>query len=138
MKLTAFVDGSCLGNPGKAGFGFVIQDEEGNVLEEKGVYIGQGTNNIAEYRSMIGCLESMIKYSPEQVTVYADSQLMVNQINGVYKVKKLHLQELYSRAVSLIKEIPGRVVIEHIPREKNARADSLARTAVSKQEDINI
>ena len=138
MKLYAYVDGSCFGNPGEAGYGFVIQDSEGNPLEEQGVYIGRATNNIAEYSALIGCLDALIKYKPDEVTVYSDSQLLVNQINGDYAVKKDHLKELYSKVMHKINKLSAPVKIVHVLRDKKKKADSLARKAVLKKESITI
>jgi len=136
VKLTAYVDGSCFGNPGEAGYGFVLLDKDDSVIEEQGVYIGKATNNIAEYRALLGCLEALEKFKPSEITIYSDSQLIVNQVNGTYSVKKEHLKELYNRVVQKINKLSASVEIHHIPREQNNRADSLARTAVLKKEVI--
>jgi len=136
VKLTAYIDGSCLGNPGEAGYGFILLDKNDSVIEEQGVYIGKATNNIAEYMALIGCIEAVEKYQPSELTIFSDSQLLVNQINGKYAIKKDHLRELYNRVVQKIEELSASVKIHHIPREKNNRADSLARTAVLKKEVV--
>jgi len=130
MKLIAFIDGSSMGNPGEAGYGILLKDEDGNILETTGKYIGKATNNVAEYCGLIGCLEIIGKYNAESLTVYSDSQLLVNQINGIYRIKKMHLQKLYNQFSERLASLSLQFRIFHIPREKNSEADGLARKAV--------
>jgi len=137
MKLIAFIDGSSMGNPGEAGYGVVIKDENGSVLQYYGNYIGRATNNVAEYQGLIGCLDLIGKFKADSLIVYSDSQLMVRQINGVYKVKQPHLQKLFSQIKAQLKEIPLNFTIEHVPREQNKEADKLARNAVYAKSEIN-
>lgn len=137
MKLTAFIDGSSMGNPGEAGFGVVIKDEKGSVLQYYGNYIGQTTNNVAEYQGLIGCLDLVSKFKADSLTVYSDSQLMVRQINGQYRVKQPHLQVLFAQIKEKLNSLSLAFKIEHVPREQNKEADKLARNAVYAQSEIN-
>ena len=129
MKLLAYIDGSSKGNPGQAGYGIVLMDGEGNKLETVSQYIGQATNNVAEYKALLGCLELIRKYRADFLVVYSDSQLLVNQIRGIYRVKKLHLQRLHAKILEVLENRSIRLEIYHVPREKNKEADKLARQA---------
>lgn len=137
MELFAYIDGSSLGNPGEAGFGVVLRDEKGSTIEMLGRYIGKATNNVAEYQGLIGCLELAKKFQPESLTVHSDSQLMVRQVSGEYKVKQPHLQALHRQVLAALRAFTGPVSIIHVPRERNKEADKLARTAVYAKSDIH-
>ena len=130
MKLIAFIDGSSKGNPGEAGYGLVLKDGDGTILKKMGKYIGRATNNVAEYHGLIGCLENILEYDINQLTVYSDSELLVNQINGKYKIKKPHLRALYEKIQDIVHSANIQLSIHHIPREVNNEADGLARRAV--------
>jgi ribonuclease HI len=136
VKLVAYIDGSCFGNPGESGYGVVIQDEEGSILESRGCYIGEATNNVAEYRGLLGCLDLAVRWKPESLTVYSDSQLLVNQVNGFYRVKQPHLIKLHAQILDAIKHLSTRFAIHHIPREQNNAADGLARRSIRLQTEI--
>ena len=129
MKLLAYIDGSSKGNPGEAGYGIVLIDEKGNKLETVSQYIGQATNNVAEYRALLGCLELTRKYRADHLVVYSDSELLVSQIRGIYRVKKPHLQRLYDMVKVFLEKGSINLEIYHVPREKNQEADKLARQA---------
>ena len=131
--LTIFTDGVARGNPGEGGFGVIIKDTDGTIIEEVGGYIGVTTNNIAEYTALVTALKTAIKYSDGKIIVYSDSELMVRQLNGIYKVKNEGLLPLYKEAKKLISNF-GDFIIEHIPREKNKEADALANRAVDRKE----
>ena len=130
MKLVAFIDGSSLGNPGEAGYGVVLKDEGGKIVATVGRYIGRATNNVAEYRGLLSCLELAKQYGVSSLTVYSDSQLLVNQIRGIYRVRASHLQEIHGRILDMIASSGMRFEIVHVPREKNREADGLARQAI--------
>ncbi|HSB47190.1 MAG TPA: ribonuclease HI family protein [Candidatus Bilamarchaeum sp.] len=122
--LVIFTDGASLGNPGPMGIGIVIY-KDGVVVEELGEYIGDGTNNVAEYRAIIKALETAHSMGESDVHVKSDSQLVVRQLNNEYKVKDPGLRPLRERIAHLSKGLNVR--FEHIPREKNSEADKLSK-----------
>lgn len=128
-KLTLYTDGASRGNPGDAGIGIVIIDEEGNVVKEISDYIGQTTNNIAEYKALIAGLKEALEMECEEVNVFTDSELMVKQIQGEYQVKNEGLKPLYKEVFELIKEFK-KFSICHVRREMNKRADELANEGI--------
>ncbi|MFO7890844.1 MAG: ribonuclease HI family protein [bacterium] len=130
MTLFCYIDGSCQGNPGHSGYGVVLEEENGNTLEMLGDFIGNATNNIAEYQALIACLHLTKKYDMDTLIIYSDSQLVVNQIKGLYKIKKDHIKSLFDKAQNIINTAPYKIEIIHIPREKNKKADKLARKAI--------
>ena len=122
--LVIFTDGASLGNPGPMGVGIVIY-REGIIVEELSEYIGEGTNNIAEYSAVIKALETVHSMGEMEAHVKSDSQLIVRQLNGEYKVKDPDLRPLYERVIHLCKGL--KVHFEHIPREHNTEADKLSK-----------
>ncbi|NLP17574.1 MAG: ribonuclease HI family protein [Firmicutes bacterium] len=129
QSLTLYVDGAARGNPGPAGIGAVIIDEDENVQAEIHEYIGETTNNVAEYQALIRGLKEAEHFAPDGIKVYSDSQLLVRQITGAYRVKHPNLIPLYREAVALIRSFPN-FRIDHIPRQKNKRADKLANQGI--------
>lgn len=133
MKLVVFTDGASRGNPGPAAYGFTIETEDGKLLFEKGKYIGIATNNVAEYTAVLGALtqiqEVFSKEKHLQVEFYADSKLVVEQLSGRYKIKSPHLKLMIEKIKSLEKKL-GSTSYNHIPREQNSEADSLANKAL--------
>lgn len=123
------VDGASRGNPGESGAGVVIRDEKGNVIEKTCKYIGIATNNIAEYNALILALETAKQIGAKEVKIYSDSELMVKQIKGEYRVKNEGLKPLYQNVMSLLKDFKAYGII-HIEREKNTEADKLANQAI--------
>jgi ribonuclease HI len=131
MELTIFTDGASRNNPGEAGAGiFILRD--GRPLERIARYLGTTTNNIAEYQAAIIGLEHCVKLGATVVRMHADSELMVKQLNGQYKVKNEGLRPLHQRAKELIAKI-GRVEVRYIPREQNKEADALANKAIDEK-----
>ena len=130
--LIAYVDGGSRGNPGEAGFGVVLKTPSGEVLREVRGYLGKETNNTAEYRALIAGLESALELGCRRLEVRSDSQLIVRQIKGVYKVTRPHLRALLSEAQSLILRFQF-FAIAHIPREENQEADRLANEAIDQK-----
>jgi ribonuclease HI len=131
LKLNIYTDGGARGNPGPAGIGVVIEDAEtGKTLEEHSVYLGETTNNQAEYKAVILGLDRAIALGAASVTVVADSELIVRQATGEYKVKNPGLAqrflELRNREILLGKPVRYR----HVRRERNKRADALANRAM--------
>lgn len=127
--ILVYTDGASRGNPGKAGVGVVICDKERHVLEEVSEYIGETTNNVAEYKALIRALEKALEYCPKELEIFSDSELLVRQVNGQYKVRAPSILPLYNKAKKLMEMFP-RWTIEYIPRGKNALADTLANTAI--------
>lgn len=128
MKWILYTDGASRGNPGEAGAGALLTNEQGKEFPLSR-YLGIKTNNQAEYEALILGLEALIQYQPEEVEIYADSELMVKQLNGEYKVKNEGLKPHYEKVKNLLKNFK-KVLIRHIPREENKRADELANEAI--------
>lgn len=128
-RLKVYVDGASRGNPGDAGIGIVMLDENGNVVKEMSDYIGQTTNNIAEYTALITALKEALEMGCEEIEVFSDSELMVKQINGQYQIKNEGIKRLYSQVVQLMKEFRS-FSINHVRREYNKRADELANEGI--------
>src|SRR5713226_1384901 len=129
--LIAHSDGGARGNPGPAGYGVVIQDEAGRKVAALSEYLGHRTNNFAEYQGLIAALEYAIEHGHKALKVVSDSELLVRQIKGVYKVKNATLQELHARAKQLIAQLEW-FSIDHALREHNREADDLANQAMDK------
>jgi len=128
--LILYTDGAAWGNPGPAAVAVVIRDESGRVLREIARSIGRATNNQAEYRALILGLEEAAKLGTAYLEVRMDSELIVRQLNGRYRVKNAALQALFKRASELLTKFPS-VTIVHIPRQANQRADALAKAALA-------
>ena len=133
-KVTLYVDGSCKGNPGEGGAGVVIKDEQGRSVLHLKRYLGSVTNNIAEYQALIMGLQEAQTLGSEEVEIYLDSELVVNQINGVYRVRDSTLKTLEEEVRRLLRPF-ARWAIRHIKREENREADRLAREAVRDKAD---
>jgi len=129
--LVAHSDGGARGNPGPAGYGVVIQDESGRKVAALSEYLGHQTNNFAEYQGLIAALEYALKHGPKALKVISDSELLVRQIKGIYKVKNPTLQDLHARARDLIARLEW-FAIGHAMREHNQEADQLANEAMDK------
>ncbi len=122
-------DGGARGNPGPAGIGVVVRAPDGSVAASGGAYIGETTNNIAEYRALLWGLAIAADLGASDVLVRADSELVVKQLNGAYRVKNEGLKPLFVQAQESRRRF-GRVVFEHVRREDNAEADALANEAM--------
>jgi ribonuclease HI len=129
--LVAYSDGGARGNPGPAGYGVVIKDESGKKIAELSEYLGHQTNNFAEYQGLIAALEYAIEHGHKALKVISDSELLVRQIKGIYKVKNSVLKDLHARAKELIAKLEW-FSIEHVLRGKNSEADQLANDAMDK------
>lgn len=127
--LVAHVDGGARGNPGPSGFGVVIEDEAGRPVARLSQYLGHRTNNYAEYMGLLAALDYTLKHGFKALQVISDSELMVRQIQGRYKVKSPVLLDLYQHAKSLIRQLDW-FRMEHTLREGNAEADRLANEAM--------
>jgi ribonuclease HI len=129
--LIAHSDGGARGNPGPAGYGVVIKDESGKKVAALSEYLGHQTNNFAEYQGLIAALEYAVKHGPKALKLISDSELLVRQIKGIYKVKNAVLQDLHGRAKELIAQMDW-FSIGHALREHNQDADRLANEAMDK------
>jgi len=126
---TIYTDGAARGNPGPAGAGWVILDSHGETLFKNKKYLGELTNNQAEYQALLLALEEIEKPSAAKLNLHADSELMVRQLKGEYKVKNEGLKPLFQKAVLTLSKFQG-YTVKHIPREKNEEADKLANEAI--------
>ncbi len=129
MKRVLHVDGASRGNPGPAAIGVVIADARWKVAEEIGEYIGEATNNVAEYKALIRGLSAALAQGANEVEIRTDSELLVRQVQGSFKVKSPALRPLHDEVSALLDQF-GRWAIQHVPREANARADALANQAL--------
>jgi ribonuclease HI len=127
--LTLRTDGASRGNPGPSGIGVVIEADGTADRLEFCAYIGETTNNVAEYRALLLALEEAEKLSPSSVTVRSDSELLVRQLNGLYKVKSEHLKPLVLEATRRLRRFPAARIL-HVGREENGTADLLANRAI--------
>lgn len=130
MKATVWIDGASRGNPGEAGFGVLA--EHGDEQSEICGFLGRTTNNVAEYAALLAALSWAEREGVEDLELYSDSQLLVRQFTGAYKVKAPHLVPIFLRMLKIKRAIP-RVVAHHVPREKNRHADLLANRAIDER-----
>jgi ribonuclease HI len=129
VKARLFTDGGSRGNPGPAAFGFVLEAEDGTVFAERGETIGIATNNVAEYSGLIAGLETAIQLGVTEVEVVSDSELLVKQMRGEYRVKNEALRGLSTQATRLGRQLDS-VEYRHVRRERNTRADGLVNEAL--------
>ena len=129
MKARLSTDGGARGNPGPAAYGYVLEAEDGTVLDARGEAIGVATNNVAEYRALIAGLEKAVELGLRDVEVVSDSELLVKQMRGEYKIKNEALRELADEAERLEDRL-GRVTYVAVRREQNEHADRLVNEAL--------
>ena len=127
--IRAYIDGGARGNPGPAGYGVRIESEDGTLIEELYGPLGIATNNVAEYNGLLAALRWAVDHDHKDLHIRADSELLVKQMRGEYKVKNPALQGLAARARLLIMEL-GNVRFEHVRREMNKEADRLSNVAM--------
>lgn len=136
-KITVYCDGGARGNPGPAASAFVILDQRRKVIFKDAEYIGRATNNVAEYKAVIFALEWLVSKNDtkkaEQIIFFLDSQLIVNQLNGVFRIKDKKLMMLASTVKNIEEDLPCKIIYKSIPRSQNKTADSL----VNKELDSN-
>lgn len=126
-------DGACRGNPGPSGYGFVLYDGDGTLVEEGSGPLGRATNNQAEYLALEAALACLARHAVEEVVVCMDSQLVVRQVLGAYQVRQPTLRRLWHRVreqLASLKAAGVEVALRHVPREENAEADRLANAGV--------
>lgn len=131
LRATAWVDGGARGNPGEAGCGIVLEFADGR-REEHTLFLGVATNNVAEYAALLAALERAVALGVRDLEVHADSELLVRQMVGEYRVKARHLQPLWLRAQQLARSL-DRFAIDHVERRANRAADRLANRAMDER-----
>ncbi len=129
MKLTVNVDGGARGNPGPAAIGVVVRDEDGEVLAERAERIGRSTNNVAEYKALLLGIEAAQELGASELELIGDSELIVRQVEGRYKVKDATMRELHAEAKRALAAL-DRWSIRHVKRAQNADADRLVNAAL--------
>ena len=135
MQMTIRTDGGSRGNPGPAAIGIVIEDQTGRSLFEAGYFIGDTTNNVAEYRAILKGLEEAQRLKGSELTVYCDSQLVVRQLNGQYRVKNPAMQNYHQQVMAQLEHFK-RVTFQHVSREENEAADTLVNRALNRRADF--
>jgi ribonuclease HI len=135
LSVTIHIDGGSRGNPGPAGAGVVLRDDEGAVLYEAGLFLGRATNNVAEYSGLIAGLKAAAQLQASQVRVVSDSELLVRQMNGQYRVKNEGLKPLYEQARQLSVGF-SRCAFQHVRRELNKEADHLVNQAIDARRNV--
>ena len=124
-----WLDGAARGNPGEAGCGAVIADENGMVIKELSRYLGRTTNNVAEYAALLMGLEALLELGQKHIVVQSDSELMVRQLNGEYRVKDEKLKVLFEQAIGLLRQFDSYRIL-HVRRDMNKLADRLANRGI--------
>ena len=136
MQLIVNIDGGSRGNPGPAGAGVVIKTaDDGTIIQQAGVYLGTATNNVAEYTGLVEGLKRALVFKPDAVHIISDSELLVKQIKGIYRVKNAGLKPLYEQALELIAKF-DKFSIEHVKRAFNKEADEMANRAMNTKRDF--
>jgi ribonuclease HI len=128
-------DGGARGNPGPAGCGFVLEDSDGGVVRSGGRYLGEATNNVAEYRALVWGLETALEHGVRDIQVRADSELVVKQVKGHYRVKNAGLAPLHAAAGRLFARFDSWEIV-HVRREENEAADELANRAMDLRAEV--
>lgn len=131
MKATLYTDGGARGNPGPAAYAYVLEAADGTVLDARGEAIGVATNNVAEYRALVAGLERAAQAGVSELEVVSDSELVVKQMQGAYRVKNKALQQLFLEASRLARQI-GKVRYRAVRREHNELADRLVNEALDR------
>ena len=129
-RARAWIDGASRGNPGESGFGVVVEHDGGT--EEIGGFLGRTTNNVAEYAGLLAALTWANREGCEALELFSDSQLLVRQLEGTYKVKAPHLVPIFLQVLKLKRRVPD-FAIAHVPREQNKEADALANRAIDQR-----
>lgn len=133
LEADLYFDGASKGNPGISAVGVsILNTNQQTVIVEKSIYLGETTNNAAEYMGLVHGLQLAQQHGVTRINIYTDSMLVVNHLKGIYKVRNSRLEPLYNRAIELLKLFGDGYEISHIPRAKNSRADELANEAVKR------
>lgn len=129
-RLEIYIDGGARGNPGPAGVGVIVLDESGKKIKDVSKYIGEATNNIAEYSALLYGLEEALILRADEIKINLDSELVAKQITGEYRVKDQNLRPLFERALNMLKSFKN-FEVNHIDRSKNKEADKLVNKAIN-------
>ena len=135
-SIIAHIDGGSRGNPGPAAAAFVLTDSRGKQLQARAFFLGEATNNFAEYAAIHKALEAARSLGAGQITVYSDSELLVRQINGQYKVKSDQIRPLFAQAIAMLAEFE-KWQVRHVFREDNKKADELVNRALDGKKDVD-
>ena len=135
LSCKLFTDGASRGNPGEAGAGIVLLDDNNQELVARSLYLGRSTNNVAEYKALVLGLETATQLDCRRLAIFMDSQLIVRQVQGRYKVKNANLKPLFDKVMGLLANINS-WSIDHIPRAQNKRADELANRGIDERTGI--
>ncbi len=138
MTIHAFTDGASRGNPGEAGVGVVLKDEKGKKIASIFGFVGSVTNNAAEYRALIACLKLAAKTKCDRLVVHSDSELMVRQVKGDYKVKDVEIRKHFREVFALLEKASYEFEIVHIAREDNSDADRLANLGIESRRPLKV
>ncbi len=138
MTIVAHTDGASRGNPGESGIGVILRDEKGALLFQASGYVGLATNNVAEYQALLLCLRKAKELGCTRLVVHSDSELMVRQMSGKYRVKDKKLQKYFREANGLLKDSPFTFKIVHVAREGNRDADELANQGIDGAEQPKV
>jgi len=130
-------DGGSRGNPGPAAAAFILTDTDKNIIEGKAFFLGDTTSNVAEYTGLVKALSAAKQAGAKTIEVFSDSQLMVRQINGRYRVKSQKLKELFTNCAGLLAEFASWQVT-HVTRDRNKRVDTLVNRAMNLQKDVTL
>ncbi len=131
--LVMYVDGGARGNPGPAACAVVVKDSAGSPVTTFSKFLGETTNNVAEYQGLLAALDYAVRHRHTKVKVFSDSELLVRQIQGTYKVKSPDLKPLHAKALKMIGQL-GEFSVEHVPRENNPKADQLVNQTLDDAE----
>jgi phosphoribosylglycinamide formyltransferase-1 len=134
-QITAYTDGGSRGNPGPAAAGFILAEPNGTPIQSRALFLGETTNNVAEYTAIIKALEAARQIGAKKLTIFSDSELIVKQVNGEYKVKSEQIRPLFRQTVDLISEFEE-CKVKHITRDKNQQADELVNQALNLEQDV--
>lgn len=137
MTVYAFTDGASRGNPGDAGIGIILKDEQGTILARHAGSLGKATNNIAEYSALLACLKVAEETGCSRLVVHSDSELMVRQLKGEYRVKDAKLKKYFQKVHDLLQSAPFTFQIKHVPREQNREADQLANLGIDSKRPLS-
>jgi len=138
MMVLAYTDGASRGNPGESGIGVVLKERDGDDLATINGYTGIMTNNQAEYRALLECLKAVAKLPCRHLMVNSDSELMVRQLNGQYKVRDAQLKTVMEKVRSILRRAPFEFEIRHVLREENAEADALANQSIDLKRSVHV